>query len=80
MLVSISLVIIKPDDDALSQGRKNYDSLESLEYERRRCKPGSDVPGDLSGKRTGRISFFIYLNSFALSLEVDFIGFFYYIL
>ena len=46
-------------------------------YERRRCKPGSDVPGDLSGKRTGRIIFSIYLNNCTLSLEVDFIGFFY---
>lgn len=54
-----TLVVIKPNLAVLVWGRKNYDTLESLNDERRRCKPGSDVSGDLSGKRTGRISFFI---------------------
>ena len=43
------------------RGRKNYDTLESLKNERRRCKPGTDRPGDLSGKRTGRISFLLFI-------------------
>lgn len=39
--------------------------------ERRRCKPGTDRPGDLSGKRTGRISFLFILIALAKSLESD---------
>ena len=67
--ILVTLVVIKLGLQFLytqDRGRKNYDTLESLKYERRRCKPGTDRPGDLSGKRTGRISFLlrIYLNSF----------------
>ena len=37
--------------------------------ERRRCKLRSDVLSDLSGKRTGRISFLFILIALAGSLE-----------
>jgi hypothetical protein len=62
--ILMTLVVIKLGLQFLytqDWGRKNYDTLESLKNERRRCKPGTDRPGDLSGKRTGRISFLLFI-------------------